>query len=151
MLEDKDADVRVGVHFALKLLTAMTLDASTRPWTSWYESERRWYIEERPELFRKLGTIRPQEMAPMLRELAAHQLYRRELGELLVPYLDDPNPEIVRMVIAAMQGLRADTAVDALSRCRDEHTSDSVVKQATHAIWVITGIPPERQVPWSHG
>tara|TARA_R110002126_G_scaffold75704_8_gene188860 strand:+ start:2530 stop:3810 length:1281 start_codon:yes stop_codon:yes gene_type:complete len=151
MLEDNDAKVRVGVHFALKLLTAMTLDASTRPWISWYESERRWYIEERPELFRRLVAIRSEEMAPMLRELAAHQLYRRELGELLVPFLDDPNPEIVRMVIAAMQGLRADTAIDALSRCRDEHTSDSVVKQATHAIWVITGITPERQVQKSRG
>jgi hypothetical protein len=151
MLEDKNASVRVGVHFALKLLTAMTLDSSTRPWRSWYESERRWYNEERPGLFEKLRTIEPKQMAPMLRELAAHQLYRRELGELLVPFLTDPDPEIVRMVIAAMQGLRADTAVDALARCRDQHTEDSVVEQATHAIWVITGEPPERQILGSSG
>jgi len=144
LLSDGERGVRTNAYWALREITAMTIDAEPARWRIWFDDETGWWAQESRDLLADLGHVDSAEVCRAINECARKRLFRRELTAPLVPMLRHPDPTVVRAACSAFFALRASDAAPQMVAVL-EHPEDEVRAHALTMLVGLTGheLPPD--------
>lgn len=114
LLADRERGVRTNAYWALREITAMTIDADPARWRLWFDDETGWWAQEAHGLLAYLDHPDSAEVCRAINECATKRLFRRELTAPLLPMLRHPDPTVVRAACSALFALRAADAAPAM-------------------------------------
>jgi len=149
LLSDDDRGVRANSYWALRGITAMTINSEPRRWRLWYDGETQWWREQGGELLARLADEDLAEVCLAINECGTKRLFRRQLTPELVPLLRHSDPTVVRLTCSALHSLRALDANQALIEVL-EHPQIDVRLKAAEVLAGLTGeqgLPAEPE-PW---
>ncbi|MDA1264990.1 MAG: HEAT repeat domain-containing protein [Planctomycetota bacterium] len=107
LLADEDRSVRTNAYWALREITAMTINAEPRRWRNWFDDETGWWAEQAPDLLVYFRHQDSAEVCLAINECAKKRLFRRQLTPALLPMLRHREPTVVRATCSALFALRA--------------------------------------------
>jgi len=144
LLDHTDERVRRGVFVALERISGLALGEAPARWTSWYQSETRWWEEKAEVLLLRIERGRGLEFVRAAREALEHRLFRDRIAEAFAQTLQRGGDEEVLLACRALEQLRSRLGVPGLIECLE--SDDSRVRAAAwKALRAITGVelPPE--------
>lgn len=140
LLRDEERGVRQNAYWALREITAMTINAEPRRWRMWFDTETEWWSREAPALLDTIyGASQLPAVVAAINTCGSKRLFRRQLSAELVPLLERPEPMVVRMTCSALFSLRATSAVPALVEAL-EHPDPEVRRQVRDTLRSLTGV-----------
>jgi len=144
LVDHEDARVRQSVFKALHEISGLALGSDAERWTSWYQSELRWWEDESEPLLVLVESGHGVEFARAARIVLEHHLFRDRIAESFAQVLRRHNPQEVHLSCRALEQLRSPVAVRALVECLDRD-EPLVRESAWRALRAITGaeLPPE--------
>lgn len=139
LLGDEDPAVSASAHWALREITAMTINPEPIRWRVWYERETRWWVEDAHDLLAHLEHEESALVCRSINECARRRLFRRELTPPLLHMLGHKDPNVVRAACSALYALRAiDAAPHMIATL--EHGSESVRAHGLAMLRALTGM-----------
>lgn len=114
LLQDQPAPVRHAALDALRTISGHDFRADPDRWRSWYATERQWWSERAPSVFRALRTGSTTEVVSAIGELVAHSLDRHRLASELIGCLEHEEARIRRLAALGLGALGSVLAVPAL-------------------------------------
>jgi HEAT repeat protein len=145
LLLDEERGVRTNAYWALREITAMTINAEPNRWRMWFSDETGWWAEQAPELLAYLNDSDTAEVCRALNECGRKRLFRRQLTPELIPLLRHEDTTVVRATCSALFALRATEAAADMIEVLD-HPDFGVRDHAWAMLRGLTGrddLPPE--------
>ncbi len=139
LLDDEQPGVRTNAYWALREITAMTIDATPQRWRTWFDEETGWWAEEASDLLVELKSPDVARVCRAINECATKRLFRHQLTPPLVELLDHEDPTVVRAVCSALLALRATDAAPQMVRTL-EHPDSEVRSHGLAMLRALTGL-----------
>ncbi len=136
---EKDSDPRVqrSAHWALREITGLGWGPEAERWRSWFERESAWFEDDAPVLIE--GLADDARVVQLLRELAAHDLFRDALAEQLAELVDHEDALIARAAIGAHVGLASSFSVEPLIDALGRESRPGIRAALANALAHLTG------------
>lgn len=139
LLGDEDTDVSGSAHWALRKVTAMTINAEPNRWLIWFDRETRWWVEDAYDLLAHLDHEQSAQVCRAINECAGRRLFRRELTPPLLRMLGHKDANVVRAACSALYALRAIEAAPHMISTL-EHGSEAVRDHGLAMLRALTGM-----------
>jgi hypothetical protein len=140
LLEHGHAGVEASAQWSLEHISSLPLGREAYRWRAWHEQNRRWWLEDWPELRADLAMGTRGAVADAIREVAGRRYQRHEVARAVAEVLPRTNDDVLLgYACLALSALRSEASVEPLVELL--HDSRAQVRdQAQRALERITDL-----------
>jgi hypothetical protein len=139
LLQEESSGLRQNTIWSLQRMTGLHLGEDPEFWSAWYESEREWFMDERPRLRSYLSLSDPAKVTSALREYSTHRLFRHDLAQDLAVVLWREESHLRILTCGVLAQLESNQPVPDLIALLED-ADDEVNGAALSALQAITGL-----------
>jgi hypothetical protein len=147
LLDSSSAPLRQAAQSALVTLSGERREPKSEAWNAWWTAEREWYLQRFPLLLESFAGTDAALMGAAVTELLQHPVFRHQVAEHLLGYLDLEERSVVLLICAALPRLNSGLVLAPLGQLADQAADPLVREAATKALHALHN--PESSAPRS--